>query len=98
MYLAPVLEAQRDSSKVLLCTKAFQCLKIAPNAWCIHRTNNINDMCYDQLVSDLSTNVKKRRKDSILFRHTDMVGTAPEEHFIESFSIMWRDVKASVFL
>ena len=39
-----VPEAQLDSSKVRLCKKAFQGLKISREAWGIHSTQKINDM------------------------------------------------------
>ena len=73
----PAPEAQLDSSKVWLSKKAFQGLKISPQAWCIHSTQRINDMNYNQLVSDPSTYVKKhaqRSDDSILLRHMDDAG------------------------
>ena len=48
----------------------------------IHSTQKINDVSYDQLISDPSTYVKKRTQrsdDSILLRHIDdVVGTGPE--------------------
>ena len=65
------LEAQLDSSKVWLCKKACQGLKISPEAWCIHSTQKINDMSYNQLTSDVSTYVKKsaqRRFDPLASR------------------------------
>ena len=70
----PAPEAQLDSSKVWLCKKAFQGLKISPQAWRIHSTQKINDMSCNQLISDPSTHVKKRAQqseDSILLRHMD---------------------------
>ena len=54
--------------------------------WCIHSTQKINDMSYNQFISDPSTYVKKRAQrseDSILLRHMDDVaGTGPEEHLM----------------
>ena len=54
-----------------------------------HRTEKINDMSYNQLISDSSTYVKKlaqRSDDSILLRHTDdVVGTGPDEHLMSDF-------------
>ena len=52
VYVEPALEAQLDSSKVWLCKKAFQGLKISPQAWGIHSTHKVNDMNYGQLISD----------------------------------------------
>ena len=60
VYAEPAPEAQLDSSKVWFCKKAFQGLQISPQAWCIHSTQKINDMSYNQLISDPSTYVKKR--------------------------------------
>ena len=60
VYVEPAPEAQLDSSKVWLCKKAFQGLEISPQAWGIHSTQTINDMSYNQLISDPSTCVKKR--------------------------------------
>ena len=92
MHVEPVLEAQLDSSKVWLCQKAFQGLKISPQAWGIHSTKKVNDMSYDQLVSDLSMYVKKRsqRQDvSIFLCHMDdVVGTVPDEHLMKVFEHM----------
>ena len=66
--------------------------------WCIHSTQKINDMSYDQLISDPSTYVKKRAQrsdDSILLRHMDdVVGTGPEEHLMSDFAHM----KTSLYL
>ena len=54
-----------------------------------HRTLKVNDMSYNQLISDPSTYVKKRAQrsdDSILLRHMDdVVGTGPEEHLMSDF-------------
>ena len=84
----PALEAQLDPWKVWLCKEAFQRLNL-PQAWGIHSTQKINDLHYDQLISDPSTYVKKRarRSDgSILLRHMyDMVGTGLEEHLMSDF-------------
>ena len=78
-YVQGVPEAQLDFSKVWLCKKAFQRLTISPQASCIHSTQKINDMSYDQLISDPLTYVRERTQrsdDSILSRHTDdVVGT-----------------------
>ena len=83
VYVDPAPEAQLDSSKVWLCKKAFQGLKISLQAWGIHSTHKIHDMNYDQLMSDPWTYVEKRAHrsdDSILLRHMDdVVGTGPEE-------------------
>ena len=89
-HVEPVLGAHVDPSKVWLCKKAVQGLKISPQAWGIHSTKKINDMGYDQLVSDLSTYVKKRTQrqyDSILLRHMDdVVDAAPEEHLMSDLT------------
>ena len=49
-------------------------------------------MSHNQLISDLSTYVKKRAQrsdDSILLRHMDdVVGTRPEEHLMSDFEHM----------
>ena len=71
--------------------KAFQGLKISLQAWGIHSTLKINDMSYNQLISDPSTYVKKRAQrleDSIL------LGTEPDEHLMSHFE----HVKASLYL
>ena len=85
----PAPEAQLDSSKVWFCKKAFQGLKISPQTWCIHSTQKINDMNYNQLMSDPSTYVKKRARrsdDSILLCHIDdVVGAGPEEYLMSDF-------------
>ena len=85
VYVEPAPEAQLDSSKGL-CKKAVQGLMIFPQAWCIHSTQKINDMSYNQLISDPSTCVKKctqRSEDSILLRHMDdVVGTGPDEQLM----------------
>ena len=83
VYVEPAPEAPLDSSKVLLCKKAFQGLKISLQDWCIHSTQRINDMNCSQLIFDLSTYVKKRAQrseDSVLLRHMDdVVGGGPDE-------------------
>ena len=98
VYVEPAPEAQLDSSKVWLCKKAFQGLKISPQAWSIHSTQRINDMNNNQLISDPSTYVKKRAQrsdDSILLRQMDdVVGTGPEEHLMNDFEHM----KTSLYL
>ena len=48
VFVEPAPEAQQDSSKKWHCKKAFQGLKISPQAWCIHSTQKINDMSYNQ--------------------------------------------------
>ena len=92
VYVEPAPEAQLDSSKIWLCKKAFQGLKISPEAWSIHSTQKINDLSYNQLISDPSTYVQKlaqRSEDSILMRHMDdVVGTGPEEHLMSDFEHM----------
>ena len=57
---------------------------ISPQAWGIHSTQKINDVSYNQLISDPSTYVKKRaQRDSILLRHLgDVVGTGPDEQLM----------------
>ena len=66
--------------------------------WCIHSTQKINAMSYNQLISDPSTYVKKRAQrsdDSILLRHMDdVVGTGPDEHLMRDFQHM----KTSLYL
>ena len=74
VHVEPAPEAQLESSKVWLCKKAFQGLKITPQAWCIHSTQKINDTSYSQLISAPSTYVKKRAQrseDSVLLCHMD---------------------------
>ena len=94
----PAPEAQLDSSKVWLCKKAFQGLKISLQAWCIHSTQKINDMNYSQLIYDPSTCVKKRAQrsiDSILLCHMDdVVGIGREERLMSDFEYM----KISLYL
>ena len=89
VYVETAPEAQLDSSKVWLRKKACQGVKISPQAWSIHRTQKINDMSYNQLISDPSTYVKKpaqRSDDSILLRYIDdVVGTGPDEHRHDRF-------------
>ena len=98
MYVEPAPKAQLDSSKLWLCNKAFQGLKISPQAWGIHNTQKTNDMNYSQLISDPSTYVKKRAQrsdDSILLRHMDdVVGTGSEEHLMSDSEHM----KTSLYL
>ena len=60
MYVELAPEAKLDSSKVWLCKKAFQGLKISLKAWGIHSTQKISDMSFNQLISDPSTCVKQR--------------------------------------
>ena len=92
LYVEPALEAQLDSSKAWLCKKAFQGLEISPQSWSIQSTQKINHMNYSQLISDLSTYVKKRAQrsdDSILLHHIDdVVGTGPEQHLMSDFEHM----------
>ena len=77
-----------DSSKVWLCKKAHR-----PDS-----TQKINDMSYDQLISDPSTYVKKRKQrsdDSILLRlMDDKIGTGPQKHLVSDFE----SVKTSLYL
>ena len=98
VYVEPASEAQLDSPKVWLCKKAFQGFKISPQAWSIHSTQRINDMNYNQLISDPSTYVKKRAQrseDSILLRRMDDAdGTGLDEHFMSDFEHM----KTSLYL
>ena len=98
VYVEPAPEAHLDSSKVWLCKKACQGLKISPQACGIHCTQKINDMNYSQLISDPSTYVKKRAQrsdDLILLRHMDdVVGTGPEEHLMSDLEHM----KISLYL
>ena len=85
----PAPDAQLDSSQIWLCKKAFQGLKFSPQARGFPSTQKINDMSYNQLISDPSTYVKKRpqrSEASILLRHMDdLVGTGPEEHLMSAF-------------
>ena len=89
MHVEPLLGAHVDSSKVWLCKKAVQGLKISPQAWCTTAQRK-STMGHDQLVSDPSTYVKKRtqrQNESILLRHTDDVDdTAPEEHLMSDLT------------
>ena len=55
VHVDPAPEAQLDSSKVWLCKKALQGLKISPQAWSVPSTQKINDMNDDQSISDPST-------------------------------------------
>ena len=59
---------------------------------CIHSTQKINFMSYNQLKSDPSMYVKKRAQrseDSILLRHMDdVVGTGPDSHLMSDFEHM----------
>ena len=65
---------------------------------CIHSTQKINDMSYNQLISDPSTYVKKRTQqseDSIILRQMDdVVGSGPHEHLMSDFEHM----KTSLYL
>ena len=65
---------------------------------CIDSTHKINDMSYNQLISDFSTYVKKRTQrseDSIILRHMDdLVGTGPDKHLMSDFEHM----KTSLFV
>ena len=85
----PAPEAQLDSFKLWFYKKAFQGLKIFPQAWGIRSTQKINDMSYSQLISGPSAYVKKRSQRSeasILLRHMDdAVGTGPDEHLMSDF-------------
>ena len=96
--MEPVREAQLESSKVWLCEKVLEGLKISCQAWCIHSTQKINDMNYSQLISDPWTYVRKRARrsdDSIVPRHMDdVVGTGREDHLMSDFEHM----KTSVYL
>ena len=98
VYVEPAQEAQLDSSKVWLCKKAFQGLKISPQACSIHSTQKINNMSYNQLISDPATFVRKRAQrtdDSILLRHMDdVVGTGPDEHLMSDLE----RIKISLYL
>ena len=64
----------------------------------VSTAQKINDMSYNQLMSDSSAYVKKRAQrseDSIFLRHMDdVVGTGPEEHLISDFQYM----KTSLYL
>ena len=92
VYVEPAPGTKLDSSKVWLCQKAFQGLKISPWAWGIHSTQKINDMSYYQLISEPSTYVWKRAQrsdDSILPRHMDdVLGTGLDEHLMSDFEHM----------
>ena len=98
VYVERAPEAQLDSSKVWLCKKAFQGLKVSLEACGIHSKKKINDMSYNQWISGPSTYVKKRAQrsdDSILLRHMGgVVGTGPEEHLMSDFEHM----KTSLYL
>ena len=97
-YVEPAPGGQFGSSKVWLCKKDFQGLKISPQAWSIHSVQKTKDMSYNQLISDPSTNGKKRTQrseDSILLRHMDdVVGTGPDEQLMSDFEHM----KTSLYL
>ena len=97
VYVEPAPEAQLDSSKLLLCKKALQGLKIS-QAWSIHSTQKIHNMSYNQLMSDPSTCVKKRAQrseDSILLRHMDdVVGTGPDAKLMSDFE----HIKTSLYV
>ena len=67
-------------------------LKCGDVTWGIHSTQKINDISYNQLISDPSMYVKKRAQrsdDSTLLRHmVDVVGTGPAEHLTSDFEHM----------
>ena len=84
VYVDPASEAQ-------LCGFARKLFKnsrflLRPGVFTAH---DINDMSYNQLMSDPSTHVKKRSErseDSILLRHMDdLVGTGPDEQLMSDF-------------
>ena len=85
VYVERAPEAQLDSSRIWLCKKAWQGLKISPQAWSIHSTQKTNDM-------NCTTYVKKRTQrsdDSILLRHMDdVVGKGLDEHLMSDFKHM----------
>ena len=70
-------------------------LRRQPNGcvtWGIPSTQKINEMSYNQLISDPSAYVKKRTQrseDSIVLRHMDdVVGTGPDEQLMSDFEHM----------
>ena len=74
LFVEPVPEANAHHSKVWLCKKAFQGLKISLHAWGIHSSEKIGAMGYEQLKSDPSMCVvicEKGKDDSILLHHID---------------------------
>ena len=84
VYAEQALEAKVDPSRVWLCRTAFQGPKISSQA----STRNINDMGFDQLVSDPSAYVAKRAKrhlDSILERW--MTRSAPHQRSISCVTL-----------
>ena len=88
VYVEQVLAAKVDPSKVWLCRTAFQGLKISHQAWGILSTKNINDMGFDQLISDPSAYVAKRAQrhlDSILDRW--MTRSAPHQRSISCVTL-----------
>ena len=95
--LEPAPEAQLDSSEVWLCKTAFQGLMIFPQVWGV-RTQKINDMSYNQFMSDALRYVKKsgqRPDDPILLRYMDdIVGMGPDEHIMSDLEHM----KTSLYL
>ena len=85
-YVEPAPEVQLDSSKVWLCKKALQALKISPQAWGIQSTQNINDMSYDQLRYPMYVKKRTQRLDDWIL--DDVVGTGPEEQLMSDFEHM----------
>ena len=77
-------QTQLDSSKVWLGKKPLQRRKISRQAWGIHSTQKINDMSYNQLISDLF-DVLKKTYTTITVHMDDVVGTRPEEHLMSDF-------------
>ena len=85
VYVESAPKAQFDSSEVWFCKKELRSLRRRG----VRSTQKINDLNYNQLISDPSTYVKKRaqRSDgSILLRHMDDVeGTGPALHLMSDF-------------
>ena len=92
----PAPEAQLDSSKVWPLQESFS--RTHDFSSDLGYSQKINDMCYNQLISDPSTYVEKRAQRSgelIFLRHMDdVVGTGPDEHLMIDFEHM----KTSLYL
>ena len=97
VYVEPAPEARLDFPKYGFARKLFKDSRFLLRLG-IHSTQKINDMSYNQLISDFSTYVRKRAQrseNSILLRHMDdVVGTGPEEHLMSDFEYM----KTSLYL
>ena len=98
LHTAKVNEIDINKFGVVQVVDRPQSRQALSKRWSIHSTQKINDMSYNQLLSDLSTYVKKRThrsEDSILLRRMDdVVGTGPDEQLMNGFEHM----KTSLYL